>query len=133
MNESKPHSEHVETLRSCLNALDSMGPKWREKVITGDLALNGLVEQYEGMAQAYREQRGMRESAEMRLAESIEQLEASQAILDDIARALDIFDMSGNDIGAGLTSEETLGFIRDAMDRRGSNPASEPKENCSAR
>lgn len=35
-----------------------------------------LFEQYESMTQAYREQRGMREAAEMRLAESVGQLEA---------------------------------------------------------
>ena len=51
-----------------------------------------------------------------------EQLEAQEQMLNDVRRALSIDDMSQNDHEAGLTSEETLGFIREAV----SNPASSP-------
>lgn len=53
--------------------------------------------------------------AERDLDALLEQFEAQSRVLDDVRRALDIDEMSSNDIGAGLTSEETLGFIRDAV------------------
>jgi len=59
--------------------------------------------------------------AEARAKELQEQLEAQERMLTDVRRALSLDDMSRNDHEAGLTSEETLAFIREAV----SSPATE--------